>query len=272
MSRHTGRKQPVRCAPRVFAINRKSQMYSACHGNSVHVWHHYASEACSSSMRGFVRARGKRDASPSTSYTKLRSEHGLPVRQQGWCFSFRREQIRLDTSPCTPLWETHSCTGGSSYTRQLTDRRICLNSLRRDMEGSVLTYPEGLPDLCKMLHILPLIELPPEEGAVAEISAASALTPEQDLLQAVNLRVCQALAGGSIIWLDSAMAWLLDMQKSNGFDSVTDKHLRASLWVVLQDITRLLACGICPYTYALPGNVKYEYLVSLYQAARRGES
>lgn len=50
------------------------------------------------------------------------------------------------------------------------------------------------------------------------------------------------LPGGTIVRLDDVTAWLLDMCKSHGFDSITDKHLLASFRIVLQDVTRSLAC------------------------------
>lgn len=43
-------------------------------------------------------------------------------------------------------------------------------------------------------------ELLPEENATAEVSGASVLTPEQDSLQTVSLRVLETLVGSSIVW------------------------------------------------------------------------
>lgn len=42
-----------------------------------------------------------------------------------------------------------------------------------------------------------------------------------------------------------AMVWLLDVRKAKGLDSkAAHKHLHKSVRVVLQDVTRLLACGV----------------------------
>lgn len=38
------------------------------------------------------------------------------------------------------------------------------------------------------------------------------------------------------------MAWQLGVRKAKSFDSVTEKYPRASVWVILQDVTRTVAC------------------------------
>lgn len=87
-------------------------------------------------------------------------------------------------------------------------------------------------------------KLSPEQNITAEVSGKSALILVQDSIQAVSLRMRKILEGVSTVWLDNAMMWPLDMRKSNGVDSVTYKHLRASLRIVLQGVTKSWAFGV----------------------------
>lgn len=142
---------------------------------------------------------------------------------------------------------------------------------------------------CYRLYNLPTTrELPPEGDATADISGVSALSSEEDLLQGLGLKVRKALEGGGIVWLDEAMVWLLDVRKANSLDSVIEKYLRNSVRVVLEDVTRSLACGIRKvemkgtrvgetfgrdlFVYASPDDVKDEHLVPLHQAAHHDRS
>lgn len=83
---------------------------------------------------------------------------------------------------------------------------------------------------------------------------------------------------GSIVQLDDAIAWLLDMCKTKSLDSVTYKHLHESVRSVLHAEPRWLkrrehkskACSRDLFVLALPGKVKDEYLVFLHQTVHHG--
>lgn len=91
-----------------------------------------------------------------------------------------------------------------------------------------------------------------------------------------------------MVSLDETMTWLLGVRKTNGLGSVADKHPRASVRVVLQLVTRSLACeprmvemkathvaGACGrdgFEYALASEREDEQLVSLHQAMHHGNS
>lgn len=128
-------------------------------------------------------------------------------------------------TPCTFCGK--GILDGKELVHRATDLRICLTSLRRYIEGLVSTTIQGetirsgrvasfsasyIPSAAR--------EPPPEEGATAEIPGTSAPTPEQDSLEAMSLRACTTLAGGSIVCLEDGIAWPLDKRKSNSLDSI----------------------------------------------------
>lgn len=98
-------------------------------------------EAYSSSIQGFAGARAKKGASYSTSNARLRSEMDCLCDDKDCSISFKREQMRLNRHPCPSVGKAFS--HGKELVHQANDQRICLTSLRRDIEGLVSTMIQG---------------------------------------------------------------------------------------------------------------------------------